>query len=1327
MTVNKNIAFNLTRGNPYSNQVGMSADKVIFGQSIGGKIFRKEIIANSNVVYPELLDGNIDIFDPIVPSDVIDNLINYRAVFIANYGVESVVLDTIVAEMVLDPIYGIQVGDVDIAVEGIYTIREVSRPIPVLVGKAENPSIYLDDEYDSTGKLSGMVFKKTLDVNDLPTDIPFDCALKIWLRRKVIVTKATMPDQQITEGFTLTINEYDSTNSTSLLTNYVKNEGRISLSNWYDWTIPFGKNTRVSMREIIPKEVDITTFNPINIYTNKDKLIVFYWTAPTNSLTKNYAFLVVEPNSDVRKNKYINVFLNFEKPLYTDVILVSDDLIDTKKSFYDPSHFYFFWKRNLLNVINKCDYQFIGEQTEIDEVFVHILDMTIWTGSVFDNILEGYANRRIENYNVIDSKLLRNEFSLINVEQFEDLFVMFGQDTVSKNLKNLIDVNISRNEILYVFEKDIIDSKKNTTFKHNQQPGIEVFAQRLFPKNIPTEVITTSFNNTKSFDLRLLLSTHEKVSGDTYSPREIKYLLDGTRYVDLNSFHHREFKIGTNYWTYELPTTNSQLKNVYITTSFAIENDDKIYDHKLSTYSLVGQISNIVGSEVYPRPQFQQNIIDLNSSSSLSYPIEWKDRVYRDQWITLFSTLPDEVEQTSFFTVQYNFKRNLWKAIYYDRDGNQQYKIYDHLDGQNSTTTSPTTASPVGKDYTQINILDLDWVIEPDVYQPFTIKASATTTGTELKLVNYKIYFKGNVEPVIDILTYAKDIRNISYFIFNPDQYFNSRLNYLEVGNADNFNVQYHVKNFHPIVLNKISWNISKEYDVNPQYREQQAEFKWYRKIEISGLPERTGDELIGSKIVIPIILYGNGYKIDGNISPTSNLAVKEAFNFSHIGIRDFSMRLYKDSDMTKPLSFKLSKIDWDHDFAVIWVDVKDFTQTKGGSLYLFYGNLANTKVRTIFEDYNYLRKNLYSNTTFGAWHFDTIIDDTRAAFVSGKVLNAGEPWIYEKTDTNEIRLSQIDKEYMFGLAKIYKSHYFDLELEVPKEESLLFDAAKKDGFEQFIRDATRIFKPSYTEIHTINKLGIDIFEVGGGNMAETQNKRVAGLVALTPNQNVNTYYERTEDVKFNILTSFNGYSESVDWIVSRPLDTTVFKAGVYKVNGKLKSDTITFDSPFKNTDYFVFFSSPVNQKIYFNQLCPNRFNITASHFLQKEVSWMAFHRDIFGGVYTPDTIFCGSRTLQGYIETPDGESPTTPNLDNWYNSELWIKPEIGVQGDPGSMTIDPTDPGYSVILSSNENINMYWTEKSSDGFRIKTSSPAPCVVHWLVVKNGVEWWNEII
>ena len=81
----------------------------------------------------------------------------------------------------------------------------------------------------------------------------------------------------------------------------------------------------------------------------------------------------------------------------------------------------------------------------------------------------------------------------------------------------------------------------------------------------------------------------------------------------------------------------------------------------------------------------------------------------------------------------------------------------------------------------------------------------------------------------------------------------------------------------------------------------------------------------------------------------------------------------------------------------------------------------------------------------------------------------------------------------------------------------------------------------------------------------------------------------------------------------------------------------------------------------------------------------------------------------------------TTPN-----NNELLIKPEVGIADDPGTMTISPTSPGYSLLLSSNENINIYWKEKENNQFRIKTSSPAATTIHWLVIKNGVEWWQEL-
>ena len=244
--------------------------------------------------------------------------------------------------------------------------------------------------------------------------------------------------------------------------------------------------------------------------------------------------------------------------------------------------------------------------------------------------------------------------------------------------------------------------------------------------------------------------------------------------------------------------------------------------------------------------------------------------------------------------------------------------------------------------------------------------------------------------------------------------------------------------------------------------------------------------------------------------------------------------------------------------------------------------------------------------------------------------------------------------------------------------------------------------------------------------MAQTNNNRVAGLISITPNSNVSTYYERLDNGTFNLLSSFNGFSKNIDWVVANVMNTTLFKSGSLKINGKLKSETIQFDTPFKDANYYVFLSNPSNQKVYWQSICNNKFSITSSYILDKEISWMAFHRDIFGGVYTPNSIFVGKRDVVGYVETTLGESPTTANLGYWYNNELLIQPEINVNGDAGSMIASPTNPGYSLLLSCDQNINIYWSIKGTNQFSVKTSSPTDCTIHWAVIQNGVQWWNEL-
>ncbi len=1340
MVSNNNLLFHLSRGNPSNDPCGISIDKQVFGKSIGGKLFRKEILGNKEVIYHQLKDGSLELFDPIVPTDIIKNKINYRAFFITNYGIESSILDTVVCSSVTpDDSVGFALTDVDIAVEGVFTTSEVSRVIPTEPGRPGNPSIVLDDEYDSTNKLSGLSFKKTLDATDLPTDIPYDAVLKIWVRRIMIVDKLTLPDQQVEESFSITVNEYNSGPITSRLFKYNKIAGRVPLSNWYDFTVTTGKGKPVVMRELLPKDVDLSTINVLKTFVKEDKVLIFYYIV-VDGINK-YMLLVIEPNDISTLNKYVQIMFTFDEDLADDEILSNRTQIDIQRSFYNSDLFYIFWSDSVL-VDDTCKEQFFGIVNTFDRISVDMLHTNIWTGNIFDAINQGYVNRRVETYNVIDHKVVRKYDTLINVEHFDDLFILFCKDTRNRGLLNIQDLNLNRNQLLYIFEKDIINPEKYSSFKNYPGDSAEVFSQRLYPISLPTIKQASAFNNAKNPEISIIISDSSQLSDDTTSPRLIKNLLDGTRYVDLNSAHSREFKIGNRFVTYELPPDKINFNNLLFTTSIAIKNDSAIYSELKDVVSTASTIPNIIDSVVYERPLFQQNIIDSSSMSSQSIPVEWADRIYKDEWITILSTLPDVVDEKPVFTLQYNFHRNLWQVIYFDGFGIETTKIYDYLSSQTSITTETTATSAVtttgssgspgfGKLYTELDITDLPYVLEPDTFQPISVRISSqsvfSNNSIQKYLVNFQVYFKGVEDPLVDIITFTTNIANLSYIFVNPNETMNIRMNYATISNGDDFSKEYYIKNIHNSLLNKFIVSTGPEHIVNPQLRPEQAEFKYFRNIQISGFSKPNEKFEQDGDVTIPIILYGNGYKNDDTNSLSLHLGVEHPFDFSKIAINDRSLRFYFDGNNRSPIDFKIGHYDYSKDYVVVWLRLNDFG-TSNKKIYMFYGKIDTSEhQKDILESYISLKNNIYPTTTFGAWHFETVISDDRLAFNSGKIFSIGEPVIYEKSFNDDLRLTKIDKEYMYGIAKVYKSNYFNIDIDIPAEESLFLDPKIKEDFISFIKNVANVFKPGYTEVNEVKQFGIDIIEAGEGPMGESTNKRVSGLVALSPNSNVNTYYNRIDPTRFDLLTSFNGYSQKIDWVIAKPIDTSVFKSGVLKVSGKIKSETIKFESPFKNNDYFVFVASPVNQKIYWNLLCPNRFTITASYFLQKEVTWMAFHRDIFGGEFTPDSIFCGSRLMTGTIETTGGEGPTDANLSDWYNNELLIKPEVGIQGDPGSMNIDPVDPGYSLILSSNKNINMYWTSKESNQFRVRTSSPVECTVHYLAIKNGIEWWEELI
>lgn len=1329
--VNPNIVFHLSKGNPFNDPVGITIDdRSVFGKSLGGQIFTTQTFLTGQSVSHTLKTGTSQVFDPIVLSDMVKNKVNYRAVYILNPSSDHVILDNIAVSLQKSDYLDFAICEFDIATEGFYTLGELNRPIPKTYGNIENPSLYIDDEYDSTNKLQGLVFKKTLDADDLPADIPTNCALKIWIRRKCIVDRNLIPDGEFWETAKLIVNEYNDEYSTPFEITYFKEDGRIPLSNWYDYTITPGKGNSIVLKELIPKEVDLTTVTPINTFVKNDKVLLFYSTEIADVI--NYHLLVVEPHDTLTKNKYIHIQMNFSNATDATETLKSRELVNIFKSNYNPDEYYFFWKDVVTTT--GTNNQYFGIDSQYDRIQVDTIKTLMWTSSAsFESVPSGYEYRRIVSLSPVNTKTVRDYTQIVNVEQFDDLFIIFAKDTQSSDILSVPGLNLNKNELLYVFEKDIISSSNNS-FNTLPGNGAEVLSHRLYPTSLQKEKLITCFNVAKNSSSSAIFSDNLNISKSLDANRTIKTLLDGTRYVDYNSFHNREYKIGKNFTTYELPN-NKNLTSLLVNLNISIANDSDIYEYISPSFTTSNVMSNIIDNVTYEKPWFQKNIIDANNIQSLSIPLEWVDRVYKDKWFTILSSAPNE-NNVPQVKVQYNFAKNLWQAVWNDENGIENNKVYDYLYGQTfSTTAQPATASSVsttgstgsaefGKAYKDLSLLDIPYVLELGTYQPFSVKVSSQQVYGNNNIAKYKIkyqvFFKGNENPIIDISFNTYDISSLSYVFVNLEKSYSVNINYLDVNDGKLAPVEFTVKNLHKACLNQLQVNISKEYKVNRQVTPSVADFRYYRKIDIANLQDAT--KYSDKSVVVPIVLYGNGYS--GTLD-LENINVPYPFDFKKLAINDKSMRFYFDSALNTPIYFKVGAYDYANEWAVLWVMLDNMIGTNK-TLYLYYDkvNIAESKTN-IRSQYVSLKSNLMPTWCVGAWFFDTQYIDERLSFADGKIFNAGEPIIYEKRD-NEVSLSQIDKEYMYGLAKIYKSHKFNIEIEAPAEESLFFDEKSKQSFINFIKDTATLLKPSYTEIYNVKQYGFDILEAGEVSMGETTNKRVAGLVATTPNANVSTYYDRINDNKFNILTSFNGFSKSIDWVISKPIDTPIFKSGVYKVNGKLKSDVINFETPFKDNNYYIFLSSPSNQKIYWQLLCNNRFTITASHYLLKEVCWMAFHKDIFGGVYTPNSIYVGRRDITGSVETSGGEAPTTANLDYWYNHELLIKPEVGIADDASMMTISETDPGYSLILSSNENINIYWNKKEYNQFSIKTSSPVATTVHWLVIRNGVEWWQEI-
>lgn len=267
-------------------------------------------------------------------------------------------------------------------------------------------------------------------------------------------------------------------------------------------------------------------------------------------------------------------------------------------------------------------------------------------------------------------------------------------------------------------------------------------------------------------------------------------------------------------------------------------------------------------------------------------------------------------------------------------------------------------------------------------------------------------------------------------------------------------------------------------------------------------------------------------------------------------------------------------------------------------------------------------------------------------------------------------------------------------------------------------------------------------------------NRKISGGVLSLAGFNTHSWYDRNADGSFTVNGAWNGAENVFNWVLTKTTNSKYTKSGVIKIASEKKSVVVRFDTAFPDTNYYIFFSSNANSNLFWSTKYTNRVVINSSYSLGEEITWFAIHKTLLtsSGFNKSGNIFAGARNIQFNGEdviNSNGEILQTlpltddayENGSSWYKNEYIISPTSsldGIQTMPsfqplvdkaGNVVVDTNgnvEYNYSIILSSNENINTYYVEKGADRVKIGTSYPTACTIDYFIVKTGVDWWNLI-
>jgi hypothetical protein len=189
--------------------------------------------------------------------------------------------------------------------------------------------------------------------------------------------------------------------------------------------------------------------------------------------------------------------------------------------------------------------------------------------------------------------------------------------------------------------------------------------------------------------------------------------------------------------------------------------------------------------------------------------------------------------------------------------------------------------------------------------------------------------------------------------------------------------------------------------------------------------------------------------------------------------------------------------------------------------------------------------------------------------------------------------------------------------------------------------------------------------------------------------------------------------SDQVDWVGVGRIDTPYIKSGVTKIKNSAKNVKIYFETSFTNTKYRIFVFSPNNTKYYVPIKDKDGFIVESSYLVEEEVAWIALNTN----QVTNGNIFWkrGVPTSESLQDSMDREMEVNVNSHKY----ILNFSEFGFPNFPNTE--------YSIILSSDSNINLWVDEKTTISSTIRRSySGSDTNISFLAVPRNTKWWKTI-